>query len=74
MKQEHFFQSQRSADTRGPAQTTHSPHAHGKAERWHDEVARTAYFIYLNEGCPEGRKLQHWLEAEKQTATAATQS
>jgi hypothetical protein len=29
-----------------------------------DEVARRAYFSYLNEGSLPGRDVQHWLEAE----------
>jgi hypothetical protein len=29
-----------------------------------DEVARRAYFIYLNEGSPQGRDVDHWLAAE----------
>ena len=29
-----------------------------------DEVARRAYFAYVNEGAPEGRAVQHWLDAE----------
>ncbi len=28
------------------------------------ETATCAYFIYVNEGCPAGRELDHWLEAE----------
>jgi len=31
-----------------------------------DEVARRAYFCYVNEGSRPGRDVQHWLEAEKQ--------
>jgi hypothetical protein len=31
-----------------------------------DEVARRAYFSYMNEGSPPGRDVQHWLEAEAQ--------
>jgi hypothetical protein len=31
-----------------------------------DEVARRAYFTYVNEGSRPGRDVQHWLEAEKQ--------
>jgi hypothetical protein len=31
-----------------------------------DEVARKAYFSYVNEGCRQGRDVQHWLEAESQ--------
>ena len=29
-----------------------------------EEVARAAYFCYVNEGSPEGRHVQHWLDAE----------
>ena len=29
-----------------------------------DEVARRAYFSYVNEGSNPGRHVQHWLEAE----------
>lgn len=29
-----------------------------------DDIAREAYAIYVNEGRPEGRDVQHWLEAE----------
>ena len=35
-----------------------------------DEVARTAYFSYVNEGCPEGRQVQHWLAAEAELTKA----
>lgn len=31
-----------------------------------EEVARRAYFTYLNEGAPQGRHVQHWLDAEAQ--------
>ena len=31
-----------------------------------DEVARRAYFCYVNEGSQEGRHVQHWLTAEAQ--------
>ena len=29
-----------------------------------DEVARRAYFTYVNQGSLPGRDVQHWLEAE----------
>jgi hypothetical protein len=29
-----------------------------------DEVARRAYFSYVNQGSPPGHAVQHWLEAE----------
>lgn len=31
-----------------------------------DEVARRAYFSYVNQGSSQGHEVQHWLEAEKQ--------
>jgi hypothetical protein len=31
-----------------------------------DEVARRAYFSYLNQGSSPGHEVRHWLEAEKQ--------
>jgi hypothetical protein len=29
-----------------------------------DEVARKAYFSYVNQGSPQGNEVQHWLAAE----------
>jgi hypothetical protein len=28
------------------------------------DVARRAYLIYLEEGCPQGRHIDHWIRAE----------
>ena len=33
-----------------------------------DPIAALAYQIYLQEGCPQGRAVQHWTEAEAQLA------
>lgn len=30
-----------------------------------DEVARRAYFSYVNQGSQSGHEVQHWLDAEK---------
>jgi hypothetical protein len=38
----------------------------------HDEIAAQAYQIYLREGCPEGRDLDHWLQAEIELRNGAT--
>lgn len=27
------------------------------------QIAERAFYIYLNEGCPEGRHLDHWFKA-----------
>ena len=29
-------------------------------------IAQRAYYIWKNEGCPEGKEQQHWLQAEKE--------
>jgi Protein of unknown function (DUF2934) len=29
-----------------------------------DDVARRAYFTYVNQGSPQGHEVQHWLQAE----------
>ena len=34
-----------------------------------DEVARKAYFSYVNQGPLPGHDVQHWLEAEEQLLT-----
>lgn len=31
-----------------------------------DEVARRAYFTYVNQGSPDGCDVQHWLQAESE--------
>ena len=33
--------------------------------REHQMIESLAYYFYLADGCPEGRALQHWLEAEQ---------
>jgi hypothetical protein len=35
-----------------------------KRDAAYDRVAIAAYFIWLSEGCPEGRDQAHWHEAE----------
>ena len=34
-----------------------------------DEVARRAYFSYVNQGSPQGHEVQHWLAAEAELIT-----
>ena len=41
-----------------------------ETEPSHDKVAKKAYAIYLKEGRPQGRDVQHWLEAEAKTPHA----
>ena len=35
-----------------------------KCDAADDRIAIAAYFIWLSEGCPEGRDQAHWHEAE----------
>lgn len=35
------------------------------AEELVDRIRTEAYLIWLREGCPDGRHLDHWLEAER---------
>jgi hypothetical protein len=46
------------------APTTHLKRTPHEAKPSRDEVAKEAYFIYLNQGCPQGQDMNHWLEAE----------
>jgi Protein of unknown function (DUF2934) len=36
----------------------------GKAEIWHELIREGAYAIWEQEGKPDGRDLDHWLQAE----------
>ena len=31
-----------------------------------NQIAEMAYFIYQTRGCPNGRDMEHWIEAETQ--------
>lgn len=39
----------------------------------HEQITQRAYEIYLQRGCPEGKDLENWLEAERQLS-AETES
>ena len=38
-----------------------------------DKIREAAYFVWLNNGCPEGAEIQCWLEAEAQECTCDEQ-
>ena len=38
----------------------------GKNGVEHRNIARRAYAIYADEGCPVGRELDHWQQAERE--------
>jgi hypothetical protein len=37
------------------------------------ETAEYAYFIWQRAGCPEGKALEHWLQAEAEIAAKSPQ-
>jgi hypothetical protein len=39
----------------------------------HDDIALRAYEIYLRDGAPHGRDLEHWLRAEAELRDGARQ-
>jgi hypothetical protein len=40
----------------------------------HEQITRRAYEIFIERGRPEGRDLEHWLEAEKQLRAGQSKS
>lgn len=40
----------------------------------HDEIAARAHAIWIEQGCPEGREVENWLEAERQLGGPAPAS
>jgi hypothetical protein len=57
-------QSQRSAGTSVPGGMAVQKQGEVDFAPSPDEVARKAYFTFVNEGSPPGRDVQHWLVAE----------
>jgi hypothetical protein len=39
-----------------------------------DEVARRAYFTYVNQGSQDGHEVQHWLQAEAELIAERNQT
>jgi hypothetical protein len=62
----HDSHYQNSTNTHQLVPAAHSKQTGIKAKPSPDKVARKAYDIYLKEGCPPARDVQHWLEAEAQ--------
>jgi hypothetical protein len=59
---------------RSAAPSTNANQTEAQLRPSHDDVARKAFLIYLTQGCPQGRELQHWLEAEAQTIATSSNS
>jgi hypothetical protein len=56
--------SPKPSETSGPGGTAEFIQSRIDYEPPAEEVARRAYFTYVNEGSLPGRDVQHWLEAE----------
>jgi hypothetical protein len=66
MKHDKSFQNQKPA---GPFQSVAAANSNQNGIDFApsaDEVARRAYFSYVNQGSLPGHDIQHWLEAEAQ--------
>jgi predicted subunit of tRNA(5-methylaminomethyl-2-thiouridylate) methyltransferase len=66
MKHNNFSQNQNQKSARAP-QAAAAAEFNSSATDFvpsPDEVARKAYFCYVNEGSQPGREVQHWLQAE----------
>jgi hypothetical protein len=55
-----------SADTLSPIEMDFTPTP--------DEVARRAYFSYVNQGSRDGHEVQHWLKAEQELIAERNQT
>lgn len=66
MKQNKFSQNQKTASASRPTAVAEPNQNEIDFVPAPDEVARKAYFSYVNQGSLQGREVQHWLEAEKQ--------
>ncbi len=64
MKHHKFFQNQKPASASVSAAVVNLNQNEIDFAPSPDEVARRAYFSYVNEGSLPGRHVQHWLEAE----------
>jgi hypothetical protein len=66
MKHNKFFQHQKAASASRSNEAANLNKSETGFAPSADEVARRAYFSYVNEGSLPGHDVQHWLEAEAQ--------
>jgi hypothetical protein len=64
MKQNNILQSQKPAGAPGPIPVPGLSQNEINFMPSSDEVARKAYFTYVNQGSESGHEVQHWLQAE----------
>jgi hypothetical protein len=64
MKHNNFSQNQKSSASPRPVAPVDVSQNETNFTPSPDEVARRAYFSYVNQGSPSGHEVQHWLKAE----------
>jgi hypothetical protein len=64
MKNNKFPQNQKAATALPPAPVFGPGQNENNFTPSADEVARRAYFAYVNQGSQPGHEVQHWLQAE----------
>lgn len=64
MKSDKFPQNQKPAGSSHPIPVLSPSQNETNFISSSDEVARRAYFAYVNQGSPQGHEAQHWLQAE----------
>ena len=54
----------KTADTPAESQTLGQPETGPTTTDRNDRIREIAYFLWLDEGCPEGEEARHWTTAE----------
>jgi Protein of unknown function (DUF2934) len=55
---------QKAADTQAGSSTHDQPAPGSTSPDRNDRIREVAYFLWLEEGCPEGEEERHWTTAE----------
>lgn len=71
MKHKALSPNEKSASTRPPTPTALPKQTAIDFRPSQDAISKRAYALYLDQGRPQGRDVQHWLEAEIQVLKAS---
>ena len=63
-----YMSKSKAAQVSAMQQVHKAPHSGSCATAMltHEEIARRAYEIYVEKGCPQGQSEQNWLQAEQE--------
>jgi len=78
MKDQHYFQSQKTEDSahlgsihvHAPVGKPNHHQRHAAVKPTHAEIAGRAYHLFSASGCIPGHDVEHWLQAEAQLTAA----